>query len=124
MCASAQPTDPEINGTIYFVGRAQLNGPLSTATAFTSFFGTGGTNSHPMVLDRFRGFRRYPVGTSATFSPMTFGGPMPGLPDIARDQFGIDIARPVAPLETRQPTLGRSGRFFLDIDQRQHHLQF
>ena len=66
-----------ISGQISFVGGATLNGPLSTATAFTSFFGPSGIGD-PVVLAGSQTGNYSPVisGTAATFTIFTFNPPV------------------------------------------------
>jgi hypothetical protein len=70
---------PSITGTIEFVGGASLNGPLDTATAFSSIFGPLGTGN-PLVRSGATGtYSLVPAGTEATFSLFTFN-PAPAAP--------------------------------------------
>jgi hypothetical protein len=68
---------PSITGTIEFVGGANLNGPLDTATAFSAIFGPLGTGN-PLVRSGASGtYSIVPAGTEATFSLFTFNpGPV------------------------------------------------
>ncbi|HLP75593.1 MAG TPA: PEP-CTERM sorting domain-containing protein [Candidatus Paceibacterota bacterium] len=58
-----------ITGDIAFTGGATLNGPLATATSFTSFFGTGGS---PTVLAATGSYSAIPNGTPVAFNVFTF----------------------------------------------------
>jgi hypothetical protein len=65
---------PPIQGDISFVGGATLNGPLATATAFTSFFGPTGTGN-PVVLSTNGDYDAVPAGTTtAAFTTFAFNG--------------------------------------------------
>lgn len=66
---------------ISFVGGASLNGPISTATAFTDIFGPGGIGSDPMVLagTQTGDYASVPNGTTAAFQVFTFD-PVPTAP--------------------------------------------
>lgn len=70
---------PNISGQISFVGGATLDGPLSTATAFTSFFGPSGVGS-PVVLagSQTGDYASVISGTPATFTIFTFNPPPGG----------------------------------------------
>jgi hypothetical protein len=62
-----------INGNISFSGGATLNGPLTTATAFDSFFGPVGPGTGvPVVSGATGNYAGVPGGTAATFTPFTF----------------------------------------------------
>ncbi len=62
------------NGSIDFFGGATLNGPLSTATAFTSF--TGPFSGEPGVLPGATGdFAVIPAYSPVTFSTFSFNPP-------------------------------------------------
>jgi hypothetical protein len=63
-----------ISGEISFIGGATLNGPLESATAFTSFFGPGGPGTSPVVNYGATGtYSSVPAGvTAADFLPFTF----------------------------------------------------
>jgi hypothetical protein len=70
---------PSITGTIEFVGGASLNGPLDTATAFSSIFGPLGTGN-PMVRSGATGtYSIVAAGTEAAFSLFSFN-PAPPSP--------------------------------------------
>lgn len=70
---------PSITGTIQFVGGANLNGPLDTATGFSAMFGPLGTGD-PLVRSGATGtFSTVPSGTDAPFSLFNFN-PSPGSP--------------------------------------------
>jgi len=61
-----------IDGVIEFVGGAKLNGPLGTATAFTSIFGPTGLGN-PLVRSGSSGtYAAVSAGTAAQFSLFSF----------------------------------------------------
>jgi hypothetical protein len=62
-----------VTGTISFTGGADLNGSLSTATAYTGFFNSG-LITMPVVLggSQTGSFASVPTGTQVTFYPFTF----------------------------------------------------
>ena len=63
-----------ITGSIQFVGGATLNGPIATATAYTAFFGPGGTGTLPQVLGGSQSgdYAGVPTGTLTTITPFSF----------------------------------------------------
>jgi hypothetical protein len=64
------------NGSINFFGGATMNGPLSTATAFTSFTGPFGLlNNQPGVLAATGDFASIPAFSPVTFSTFSFNPP-------------------------------------------------
>lgn len=67
--AQAQP----ISGSISFTGGADVNGSLSTATAYTGFFDAGSITM-PVVLGSSQtgSYASVPTGTQVTFYPFTF----------------------------------------------------
>jgi PEP-CTERM motif. len=72
---SAQlPAATYITGEIGFTGGTTLNGPISSATAFLSFFGPSGPGFDvPVVGGSPTGsYAGVPVGTLATFNPFAF----------------------------------------------------
>jgi PEP-CTERM motif len=70
--ATSAAAAPYINGQIQFVGGADLNNSLGSATAFTAFFGTLGTGD-PQVRSGSTGtYSSVPGGTQAAFSLFTF----------------------------------------------------
>jgi hypothetical protein len=72
LAAQATP----IQGTIDFDGAATLNGPIGSATGFTSILGTTGPSSNPTVIDgdQTLDYSTVPGGTAATFTPFAFDG--------------------------------------------------
>lgn len=70
--ASPAHSAPSISGTIEFVGGANLNGPLDSATAFSSFFGPLGTGTPGVRSGATDTYSIVPVGTQATFSLFAF----------------------------------------------------
>jgi hypothetical protein len=60
-----------ISGEIAFTGGATMNGPLGSATAFSSFFGPT-PGSGPAVILATGDYSAIPIGTAATFTPFTF----------------------------------------------------
>jgi len=69
-----------INGDISFVGGATLNGPMASATAFTSIFGPGGDATLPQVegWSQTGDYASVATGTTVTIPPFNFN-PGPGL---------------------------------------------
>jgi hypothetical protein len=68
----AVQAQPSINGAIYFNGGAMLNAPLSGATTYTNFFGSGGIGTLPYVLP---GSQTGNYGAVADNTPATFFTP-------------------------------------------------
>src|SRR5580698_8894172 len=67
-------TPPPFDGTISFDGVATLDGPIGSATRFTSIFGISGSASHAQVIYEPTGnYVAISAGTPATFAPFTFG---------------------------------------------------
>ena len=75
-CSFSANAQGYINGDISFTGGATLNGPLATATAFTSIFGPGGTGL-PEVLAVGGDYAPVAPGVPANISLFTFI-PSPG----------------------------------------------
>ncbi len=61
-----------ISGQIEFIGGASLNGPLDTATAFTGFFGPGGTGGPQVLFGSTGTYSSVAAGTEVSFSLFTF----------------------------------------------------
>jgi hypothetical protein len=74
MTALGAQAQPSITGEISFSGGATLNGPLGSATAFTSVFGPLGPGLDvPVVNSGATGsYANVPVGTPVSFTPFTF----------------------------------------------------
>jgi hypothetical protein len=77
--AQDQNVPGNISGQISFVGGATLDGPLATATAFTSFFGPSGVGN-PVVLagSQTGDYASVAGGTPASFTIFTFNPPPGG----------------------------------------------
>src|SRR5215831_7263708 len=68
-----------INGSIAFIGGATLNGPISSATAFSSIFGPSGSGT-PVVLAGYQtgAYTPIPDNTPTTyFNVFTFNPVQP-----------------------------------------------
>lgn len=62
-----------ITGEIAFTGGATLNGPVSSATAISSYFGALGPSvSGPTVVNAQGSYAAIPNDTVVTFNPFTF----------------------------------------------------
>src|ERR1700761_2627439 len=64
---------------IQFLGNATLDGPIATATAFTSIVGIQGTQSplNPVTQSATGSYLPVPNGTPVQFNTFTFGGATP-----------------------------------------------
>lgn len=63
---------PSINGVVEFVGGATLNGPLGTATAFTSIFGPSGTGDPLVRIGATGSYSGVAAGTPTHFTLFSF----------------------------------------------------
>jgi len=71
---------PSINGSVAFIGGATLDGPMDTATAFTSFFGSSGSGTPTVLAGSQTGdYLAVPDNTPATFTLFTFNPPAPSV---------------------------------------------
>ncbi len=87
-----------ITGEIAFTGGVTLNGPLNTATAFSSFFGAFGPGGGgPSVIGANGDYASIPNGTAVTFNPLTFN-PAPVSPtqlwsvNVAGTTYSFDLS--------------------------------
>jgi PEP-CTERM motif len=101
-----------LSGQIEFIGGATLNGPLSTATAFTSFFGPLGTGSPIAGAGSTGTYALVPPGTQAEFTPFSFGAAAVSVPDfwsfsVGQTEFSFDIT---------SLTISAQNDHFLDLE--------
>jgi len=65
---------PPIQGSISFVGGADLNGSLATATAFINYFGPAGGDPVVLANTTTGNYTPVPAGTPAAFATFAFDG--------------------------------------------------
>lgn len=103
---------PSITGTIQFVGGANLNGPLDTATGFTSLFGPLGTGD-PLVRSGATGtFSIVPAGTDAPFSLFNFN-PSPASPFTL---WSFSVGGAAYSFDATSVTISSQNANFLDLE--------
>jgi hypothetical protein len=102
-----------INGSIAFIGGATLNGPISTATAFSSIFGPSGSGT-PVVLAGYQtgAYSSVPDNTPTTyFNVFTFSPAQPTpFPLWQLAASGVTYSFQVTSI-----TVPLQNQFFLDI---------
>ena len=102
-----------ISGSIAFVGGATLNGPISTATAFTSIFGPSGSGT-PVVLAGYQSdaYASVPDNTPTTyFNVFTFNPPQA----TPFPLWGLTAGGVTYTFQVTSATVPLQNQFFLDI---------